>query len=86
MLFDRENGPPGNLDPTGGFRRARTAAIELRAAVDTWNGSLPPPPDVVTAARAMVAAYGHFAAGRWDEHTFSDDAEAALLWPDEEAS
>lgn len=84
MLFEREAGPAGNLDPTGGFRRARTAATELRAAIDKWDGALPPPAEVVAAARAMVAAYGHPAAGRWDEHTFPDDAEAALLWPDEQ--
>jgi len=84
MVHIPESGPQGNLDPTGGFRRARPAAIALQAAVKAWNGSVPPPPDVVAAARAMVAAYGHPAAGRWDEHAFADDAEKALLWPDQD--
>ncbi len=73
------DGTLGDLDPTGGFRRARPAAIELRAALDRWNGPLPPP-EVTAAARAMVSAYGHPAAGRWDEHDFAEDAEDALLW------
>jgi hypothetical protein len=83
MVLDRDDGPSGDLDPTGGFRRARPAAMELRTALENWDGALPLPADVVAAARAMVTAYGHPAAGQWEEHTFPDDAEEALVWPDE---
>jgi len=83
-VFVSDNGIKGDLDPTGGFRRARPAAIALRAVVDAWDGSLPPPADVVMAAREMVTAYGHVEAGRWDEHTVPEDAWEQLLWPDEE--
>jgi hypothetical protein len=77
-----EGGQRVNYDPTGGFRRARSAAITLRICVDHWDGSLPAPADVVSAARAMVAAYGHSEAGRWDDFSISDDVDDALLWPD----
>lgn len=83
MYPDRE--PAGDLDPTGGFRRGQPHAMALRAALDDWDGSMPPPSAVVASARAMVAAYGHPAAGRWEDHTFAEDAGEALLWPDEEA-
>ncbi len=84
LSFVSDSGVRGNLDPTGGFRRARPAAIALRAVIEGWDGSPPPPSDVVVAAREMVTAYGHPEVGRWDEHTVPEDAWEQLLWPDEE--
>lgn len=81
-----EEGQRIDYDPTGGFRRARPAAVALRAALGGWNGMLPAPQEVVIAAREMVTAYGHAAAGRWDEHTVPDDAWDQLLWPDEDGA
>lgn len=78
-----EGGQRIDYDPTGGFRRARPAAVTLRAALDGWDGGLPAPQEAVTAAREMVTAHGHSAAGRWDEHDVPDDAWDQLLWPDE---
>lgn len=83
-LVGIENGQRADYDPTGGFRRARPAAIALRASIEHWDGVLPAPPDAVTAARGMASAYGHAAAGQWDEHTVPDDAWEQLLWPDGE--
>jgi hypothetical protein len=78
-------GPMGRVDndPTGGFRRAHLAAVSLRKALEGWNGEPPMPPVVAEAARDMVTAYGHPAAGRWDEHTVSGEVRESLLWPDE---
>ena len=86
LTFTSESGLKGNLDPTGGFRRARPAAIALRAVIDAWDGTPPPSANVVTAAREMVTAYGHPEAGRWEEHTVPEDAWGQLLWPNEEVS
>lgn len=83
-LVEIENAARIDNDPTGGFRRARPGAIALRAAIDRWDGSLPVPPTVAEAAREMVTAYGHRAAGRWDEHTVLGEVDEDLLWPDVE--
>lgn len=79
-----EEGQRIDYDPRGGFRRARPAAVALHAALGGWNGVLPAPQEAVMAAREMVTAYGHAAAGRWDEHTVPDDAWDQLLWPDDD--
>ena len=81
-----EEGQRIDYDPKGGFRRARPAAVALRAALSGWDGVFPAPQEAVTAAREMVTAYGHAAAGRWDEHTVPDDAWDQLLWPDEDGA
>ena len=80
---ERKDGSRIDDDPTGRFRRARPAAIALNQALGGWDGALPAPSEVIAAARDMVVASGHPAAGKWDEHTVPADAWGQLLWPDD---
>lgn len=80
---ERTEGSRSDYDPTGRFRRAQPAAIALHQALDGWDGALPAPSEVIAAARDMVIASEHSAAGRWDEYTVPADAWGQLLWPDD---
>ncbi len=79
-------GIPADYDPKGAFRRARPLAASLSANLAAWDGVLPVPWAVRADAQALLTAYGHESAGRFEEHTVPDDFETALLWPDSPAA
>ena len=73
---------PRDYDPTKGFHRARQKAAPLHASMDGWDGSLPVPKEVMMAARELVAAHGHEAAGQWEEYRLEGEIEHGLAWPE----
>lgn len=62
--------------------RLQSKAGALRELVERWLPAAMVPPEIVTAAREMLIAFGIQPALGWDVADGGSDLEADLLWPD----